>query len=303
MTKKRINIEEIIRDIKKTKLSDLQMMEKYQLDNKQLVFVLGKLADDKHISFGRMINAVKGYLTGSDIEKAEECFAVIEKYFPKASGVKTLKHIVENAVDKKKSQDEFQRHMQKPSPSLKWFKSEYPRVTLHPEIERMIKVTDIYSDTSNSHVISIYQHLTETPKRLTMIAKINHLFSGLSKYEANRMWHYIMLVTLAENGIETFFILDVMDSMTCSACERIGFTHFPVKKVRESIIKRLNSNSFLPKKLFPSVEDIDNMPPNEKVRVLMENGWYLPPFCDNCRCQIIPTALPESYFAALHTSL
>ena len=289
MTKQRINIEEVIRDIKKEKLNDLQMMEKYQLDHKQLVFVLGKLADDKHISFGRVINAVQECLTGNDIGTTEECFAVIEKYFPKAPGAKALRHRVENAVEKKKSQDEFQRQMQKPSPSLKWFKSEYPDVTLHPEIERMIKVTDIYSETSNSHVISIYQHLTETSKRLTMIAKNNHLFSGLSKYEANRMWHYIMLVTLAENGIETFFIVDVMDPMSCDVCGHIGFTHLPVKKVRDRTNKSVSSGNFLPKKLFPSVKDIDNMPPNEKVRVLIENGWYLPPFCDNCRCQIAPS--------------
>ena len=298
MTKQRINIEEIIRDIKKAKLDDLQLMEKYRLDHKQLVFAFGKLAYNKQIAIKqRMINVVKRFLSDGDLEKAQECLAVINKYFPKASGVKTLRYRVENAVEKKKSQDEFQRQMQKPSPSLEWFKSEYPGITLHPEIERMIKVTDIYSATSNSHVISIYQHLLEPKKRLTMIAKNNHLFSGLSKYEANRMWHYIMLVALAENGIETFFIVDVMDPMTCPVCGHIGFTHLPVKKVRDSIIKRVSSNSFLPKKLFPSVEDIDNMPPNEKVRVLMENDWYLPPFCDNCRCQIAPTAVPESYFA------
>ena len=290
MTKQRINIEEIIRYIKKAKLNDLQMMEKYQLDHKQLVFVLGKLADNKHISFGRMINAVKGCLTGSDIGTAEECLAVIEKYFPKASGVKTLRHRVDNAIEKKKNVDEFQRQMQKPSPSLKWFKSEYPNVKLHPEIERMIKVTDIYSATSNSHVLSVHQHLMEPKKRLTMIAKNNHLFSGLSKYEANRMWHYTMLVILAENGVETFIIKAWRDLMACHVCGLIGFTHFPVKKARGSINKSVSSGNLLPKKLFPSVEDIDNMPPNEKVRVLMENGWYLPPFCDNCRCQIAPAA-------------
>lgn len=300
MTKHRINIEEIVRDIKKAKLDDLHLMEKYCLDHKELVFVFGKLAYNKQIAVKqRMINVVKGFLSDGDLEKAQECLTVIKKYFPNAAGVKTLRQRVENAVDKKKSQDEFQRQMQKPSPSLKWFKSQYPDIILHSEIERMIKVTDIYSATYNSHVISIYQHLTATPKRLTMIAKNNHLFSGLSKYEANRMWHYIMLVTLAKNGIETFFIVDVMDPMTCDVCGHIGFTHLPVKKVRDSIIKRVSSNNFLPKKLFPSVEDIDNMPPNEKVRVLMENGWYLPPFCDNCRCQIAPTAVPESYFAGV----
>ena len=291
MTNQRINIEKIVKDIKKSKLDDLQIMRKYELDHKQLVFVLGKLADERHISFRRMVTAVNGCLHNGELGTAEECLAVVEKYFPKASGVKTLRYRVENAIEKKKNLDEFQRQMQKPSPSLKWFKSEYPNVTLHPEIERMVKVMDIYSRRINSHVISIYQHLTETAKRLTMIAKNNHLFSGLSKYEANRMWHYIMLVTLAENGIETFFIVGVMDPMTCHVCGHIGFTHLAVKKVRDNIIERVASGDLLPKKLFPSVKDVDNMPPDEKVRVLMDNGWYLPPFCDNCRCQIAPTIL------------
>ena len=102
------------------------------------------------------------------------------------------------------------------------------------------------------------------------------------------MWHYTMLVILAENGVEAFVIKAWRDLMACHVCALIGFTHFPVNKVRDSINKSVSSGNFLPKKLFPSVEDIDNMPPNEKLQVLMENDWYLPPFCDNCRCQIAP---------------
>lgn len=291
MTNQRINIEKIVRDIKKSKLDDLQIMRKYELDHKQLVFVLGKLAAQRHISYRRMVTAVNGCVRNGELGTAEECLAVVGKYFPKASGVKTLRHRVENAIEKKKNVDEFQRQMQKPSRSLKWFKSEYPNVTLHPEIERMVKVMDIYSRTINSHVINRYRHLMEPPKRLAIIAKHNHLFSGLSKHEANRMGHNLMLLALAENGIETFFIVDVMDSITCNVCIRMGFTHLAVKKVRDNIIERVASGDLLPKKLFPSVEDVDNTPSNEKVRVLMDNGWYLPPFCDNCRCQIAPTIL------------
>lgn len=266
-------------------------MRKYELDHRQLVFVFGKLADERHVSFKRMVTAVNGCLRDGELGTAEECLAVVEKYFPKASGVKTLRHRVENAIEKKKNLDEFQRQMQKPSQILKWFKSEYPNVTLHPEIEHMVKVMDIYSRKINSHVISRYQHLIEPPKRLAIIAKNNHLFSGLSKHEANRMGHYLMLLALAENGIETFFIVDVMDPITCDVCIRVGFTHLAVKKVRDNIIECVASGDLLPKKLFPSVEDVDNMSPDEKVRVLMDKGWYLPPFCDNCRCQIAPTIL------------
>lgn len=289
MTHLRPNIEEIVTDIKKSKLDDLQMMEKYQLDHIQLVFVLGKLAEDKRISFRRMINAVNECLTCGDLGTAEKCLAVIEKNFPKASGVKALRYRVENAVEKKRNQDEYQREIQKPSSSLEWFKSEFPNIALHPEIERMAKVVDIYSSKINPRVVSNFRHLLEPPKRLSIIAKHNNLFLGLSQHEANRMWHYLMLVAFAENGIKTYFICNMMDGITCDVCLHIASMHLPVKKVRERITNLMGSENFLPKKLFPPWEDLDSIPPDEKVRVCMENDWYLPPYCDNCRCQILPS--------------
>ncbi len=71
MTKHRINIEEIVRDIKKSKLDNLQIMERYRFDHKQLVLVIGKLAADKHISFRRMINVVNECLANGDLATAK----------------------------------------------------------------------------------------------------------------------------------------------------------------------------------------------------------------------------------------
>ena len=288
MAKRTIDTKEVVKDVKKVKLSDREIMDKYKLDYKELVFIFGKLGEINQLPVGKAVNVVKNCLAENDIENANGCFNVIEKYFPKIQGIKSLHKRVRHAVERKECQEDYQKQMENESPSLKQFRIDHPGVLLHSEIERMVKITDLYADKLYEEVSKRRKDLVDITRRLSIVAKNNHLFSDLSNKEATRMWHYLMLVNLAESGIKYYFVKSVSDPMTCWICKHIDYASFPVQKVRDDIIERVNSNRFMPEKSFPFVEEIDNISPEEKMRVLTDNGWYLPPFCRDCRCQIIP---------------
>jgi len=322
-TKKKINISEIANDIKALNISNRQLMEKYQLDHRQLAFVLGDLAEKKRIPSKHMKGMVDGYLKDGELRKAQQCLDVIKKHYLGASGIKSLtkrveaealvqeflqnyeeeskgaskylkQFIVDNPdirfhpkmgrIPRDDSEIEYANRMKAPSPTLKWFKSEYPSVVLHPEIEHMVKIIETSKDMRTIDKAKMRERL----RRITEIP--SKLFENISDSHAKRIWHFTLLEMAVKESVTEYMIISQRDWLACQVCERLHGKHFPVKKTYEKIKNifetRKSSDKIAEESdvsfSFPSVSDIDNKPPDE----IREMG-LLPPFCDECRCQII----------------
>ena len=319
----RISNKDIVMDAKQLKLDDHQLMQKYQLNHKQLVFVLGNLADKKHISSIRMISVVKGFLNDGELGKAQECLKVIKNYYPMASGVKSLARRVEAEVlvhgflkeyEKEKQMPskllnelisnhpdierhpeidrilrneceyEYKQRMQRSSPTINWFRSEFPHVTIHPEIEHMVKILET---AERMRTIEKLQ-LTERIKRVSEMP-VRYLGDANSDH-AKRMWHFTVLQMAIEEGVRKYRVVSQCDKKTCDVCFQLHARSFSVSSTYKKVKRHLEagrSSEEIANKLaaafpFPRVQDVDNKTIDE-----IQAMALLPPFCDECRCQVV----------------
>jgi hypothetical protein len=104
------------------------------------------------------------------------------------------------------------------------------------------------------------------------------------------MWHFLALKMFAENGVVSFDCFSPSDMPECDVCTRIDCHNFNVNTVIQKMNRALAKGNIVPTRPFPSlIRDLDNIPPDEIEKRLLKGGWYLPPFCNECRCQILPS--------------
>jgi hypothetical protein len=83
-------------------------------------------------------------------------------------------------------------------------------------------------------------------------------------------------------------IRGMMDADTRDVCMHLDGTRLSVIKALLKADEQVKVGKILPVNCFPALMDVEDLSMEHKANVLMENGWYLPPFCENCRCQIFP---------------
>ena len=178
-----------------------------------------------------------------------------------------------------------------PCAALEKFAREYPSITLHPEIRRLVWAYELCLSEIQERTVSFLQPFVTIDSRLKLVAENAPIFNGLSSSEANRMWHILALRMLAQNGVEGFIFFRPSHMPECDISMSIDCQTFNVKDALERTERALNKGKIVPKPLFPSYKDIDNMPTDEMKKNLLRGGWYLPPFCKECRCQILPSII------------
>lgn len=288
--KVKIPVQKFIEDLNDGLLSDQKVMEKYGLDPRQMVFVLGKLAETRRISFKRVVFVVRKYLDLGELEKAEICLKVVKKYFAGIWGVQTMFKGLEHDLVSLKSRTEFQQKMDEKSKSLERFRLEYPGTPLHPAVVSSVKVLDYYTDKihEKEKIDPVILKFPDARSRLTIYAEHVHCFAKFDPIGATRFWHYISLKLFYQENIRYFMIRGMMDAATRDICMHLDGTRFSVIEVFLKADEKNKAGKSSPVNCFPALMDIEDLSPEQKSKVLMENGWYLPPFCENCRCQIFP---------------
>jgi hypothetical protein len=289
-SKLKIPVPNFIIDLNDDQVSDQNIMKKYGLDHRQLVFVLGKLAETRRISFKRVVFVVRRYLDVGEFEKAEVCLKVIKKYFAGSWGVQAMVRGLEHDLQSLKSRKKFQEKMDKTSKSIEWFKEQYPGVFLHPVVVSSVKVLDYYANKlENEENIDVtILKLLDARLRLSMYPHYDQHFAGYTTIEALRFWHFISLKLFSQEKISHFFIRSIMDPDTRDVCMHLDGTCLSVNEVLIEAVEQNMSGKLLHIEYFPALMDVEELHTEQKTKVLMENGWYLPPFCENCRCQILP---------------
>jgi hypothetical protein len=288
--KVKIPVQKFIEDLNDGRLSDQNVMEKYKLDHRQMVFVLGKLAETRRISFKRVVLVIREYLDGGELKKAEICLKVIKKYFAGIWGVQTMFKGLEQDLLSVKSRTAFKQKMDEKSKSLEHFRLEYPGTFLHPAVVSSVKVLDYYMDKilEKEQVDTNILKLSGAQSRLKIYPKYAHRFAKFDPIEATRFWHYISLKLFAQEKISHFLIRGAMDPDTRDVCMHLDGTRLSVIKALLKADEQVKVGKILPVNYFPALMGVEDLSVEHKANVLMENGWYLPPFCENCRCQIFP---------------
>jgi uncharacterized protein (DUF433 family) len=288
--KVKIPVQKLVHDLT-IGISDQKIMEKYGLDYRQLILALGKLAERRMISFKRIVFFVRGYLDRGELEKAEVCLMIIKKYFSKIWGVQAIVKGLQQELASLKSRKAFQRKMEEKSKSLERFKLEYPETPLHPAVVSSVKVLDYYTDKihEKKKIDPTILKLLDARSRLKIYPKYVHRFAKFDPIEATRFWHYISLRLFHQQKICHFMIRGMMDAETRDVCMHLDGTRLSVNEVLLKAIEQNMSEKVLPVNYFPALMDVEDLSPERKARVLMKNGWYLPPFCESCRCQIFPS--------------
>lgn len=288
--KQKLPVQKFIEDITSGHFSEQKIMTKYALNFPQLIFVMGKLAERRRISFKRIVAMVRGYLDGNEFEKAEACIRIFQKYFFGIYGVQTILKALEHEFFMLKSHIEFQDKMNEKSISLRTFETEYPDFPLHSSVAASVKVLDHFMEqigstekTSNK----VLDHF-DAHERLRLYPQHADLFDKRTILEATRLWHQISLYLFHQKSIKYFKIKSMMDVTTRDVCMHLDGVRLPVKQVLLKVIERNKIGRILPLINFPPLVDVENIPAEQKIEILMENEWYLPPFCENCRCQIFP---------------
>jgi hypothetical protein len=286
----KIPVQKFIKDINN---DDWNVMGKYGMDHRQMVFVLGKLAERRRISFKKVVFFVKRYLDEGKLEKAEVCLKIIKKYFTGTWGIQTMVKGLEHDLASLKSRKAFQRKMDEKSNSLEWFKLEYTGTSLHPMVVSSVKILDHFTDKlhKKEKKDSTILNLPDVRSRLKIYLKYAHRFATLDPMQAIRGWHYISLQLFYQENIKHFIIRSIMDADTRDVCMHLDGTRLSVIKVLFKMSELTKTGKILPVNYFPAPMDVENLSIEQKAKVLMENGWYLPPFCKNCRCQIFPCSL------------
>jgi hypothetical protein len=287
--KVKIPVQKLVHDLT-IGISDQNIMDKYGLDYRQLILALGKLAERRMISFKRIVYFVRGYLNRRELEKAEVCLIIIKKYFSKIWGVQAIVNGLEQELVLLKSRKAFQQKMNEKSKTLECFKLEYPEIPLHPAVVSSVKVLDYYTDKKREKEKSdpTVLKLLDTWSRLKIYLKYVHRFAELDPINASRVWHYISLKLFHQENIKHFMIRGLMDVDTRDVCMHLDGTRLSVIKVLQKADEQNKAGKVLSLDCLPVLMNIEDLSMEQKAKVLMENDWYLPPFCENCRCQIVP---------------
>jgi len=288
--KLKIPVQKFIEDLNAGQLSDWNVMEKYGLDHRQMVFALGKLAEKRRISFKKIVFVIRGYLDTGELEKAESCLTVIKKYFTRTWAVQAIVKKLEHDLILLKRRKEFQQKMNEKSKSLECFKLEYPEIPLHPSVVFSVKVLDYYTDKirEKEKIDPIILKLLDAWSRLKIYPQYVHRFAELDPINASRVWHYISLKLFHQENIKHFMIRGMMDVDTRDVCMHLDGTRLPVIEVLLKAAEQNKAGKVLSLNCLPVLMNIEDLSMEQTARVLMENDWYLPPFCENCRCQIVP---------------
>jgi hypothetical protein len=286
----KIPVQKFIEDLNDGQLSDRNVMEKYGLDYRQMVFVLGKLAQTRRISFKKIVFIVREHLDRGELEKAEICLKIIKKYFSGTWGVQAMVKGLEHDLVSLKCRKAFQQTMDETSKSFEYFKLEYPGISLHPAVVSSVKVLDYHADKINEKekIDSAVLKLLDAWSRLKIYTKYANRFAKLNQIEASRMWHYFSLKLFYQENIRYFMIRGMMDADTRDVCMHLDGTRLSVIDVLLKAAKQHKTGKVLSVNYFPVLMDVEDLSREQKADLLMENGWYLPPFCENCRCQIFP---------------
>jgi len=180
------------------------------------------------------------------------------------------------------------------SDHLKTFAEAYPDRSLHPEVTRLVQIAQ---DTSRLDLIDKMQ----LKERIQKIGKMpESYFHNATDVHAGRMWQFTGLQMAQEQDVAEYQIIAQHDRKTCQVCFRLDGKTFSVAQAHDKMIGYLETYEKMKKLLaaggvsaeeiadeiasafpFPKVEDIDNKSPDE-----IRNMVLLPPFYDDCRCQV-----------------
>ncbi len=288
--KKKIPVRELVVDIANETMADSEVMEKYSLNSREFIFVIGKLAEKRKISFKRVVSVIRGFLENNEVIAAEESLGVVRRYFGEAWGVQSIVKGLEHELVESKSKLEFQHDMEKVSRSLSWFEYEFPGAPIHPSVVSSVKFFEKLSRILVDNATSDFgpKSSFDARPRLMLYPPFIHLFERYEAEEAVRMWHFLAVKLFFKNKVESFMIKGMMDSATCDVCMHLDGTVMPVAEVYEAARARTVPGEIFYGKRYPALVNVEDLPRDQRPGALIQNGWYLPPFCEHCRCQIFP---------------
>lgn len=288
---KKVRLKELVADIK-ADTSNWHLMQKHQLTYPQLVLAFASLAEGKLIPTRTVSDAVEAPVEVGSLAYAKSLYTMIQEKHPNIRGMKALGKRLEEAADFQAFMANYNRKLALPSKALATFAAQYPGISLHPEIRRLIWMYELSLDEILTKTASFYQRLVTVPPRLKIAADNADTFLNLSPIQANRMWHFLALKMFAENGVTGLTCMKPSDMPECDVCACVDSHNFNVNDVLKKMNRALAKGNIVPTRPFPSViRDLDNIPPDEREKRLLKGGWYLPPFCSECQCQILPSLL------------
>lgn len=285
---KSATIHRIVSSIIESRDSDWRIMEKFRLDPIQMVFLLGKLAEKRQISFRRMTAFVENLMT-RDTETVESCLGVIKTHFSAIWGVMSMIREIEIALANKKSIPAHNIESREALEKFEWFSKLFPDVHLHPAVAVVANIQDIHCRVLPATADEArLRKLVESRTALKLYARHHKLFGNLQDKDACRLWHIMMLELFARYDVRYFRVATILDIGTCDVCLQLANTVLEVQTARNTMAIGFRSKSFFPEDRFPVLVDVESLKPEDKARILGENRWFLPPFCENCRCVILP---------------
>jgi hypothetical protein len=210
----------------------------------------------------------------------------LHQKYPEIRGMKTLGNRLEGAERLKTEMMTYLRQLARPSKALEDFNRQYPGVSLHPEIAKLITMYEISAGEIGAD--EPLKGILGISPRLRLVAQNSAIFDGLPTLDANRMWHALALRMFAEHGLEQYHIFCQMNPVSCGICMTVAGQSFSIKTALSYLDKAIASGHVLPKR-FLQPSQIQLLTQDELPKLLLRTGWYLPPFCHDCRCQILPS--------------
>ncbi|MGO9121229.1 MAG: hypothetical protein ACLQPD_26915 [Desulfomonilaceae bacterium] len=288
MSKRKLSAKRIVADIKEDMLN-WDLMQKYQLTYPQLVLLFAGLTEKRLIKHGIMTNAVDALLEVGSLASAKSVYTILQRRYPNIRGMKALGQRLESAEALQTAMIDYHRRLARPCRALETFAVEYPGITLHPEISRLIWMYELSIEEILHTTINDFQPLVTISSRLKLVADNASMFMGLPPIQANRMWHLLALKMFADNGVGTFILFRPKYAFSCGVCTCVAFQDFSVKDVLTRMNRAMAKGNLVPNRPFPFFNEIQLMPPEEIKSFILRRGWCLPPFCNECRCQILPS--------------
>jgi len=286
MSERKLPVKNFVADIENDLMGFFEVMQKYQLTYPQLILALAQLAKAGLIRPSILIDALYGLVEIGNLASARKLYDILQQKFPGIRGMKRLGSQIDWAEQFRDFMVGYNERLAEPSKALKEFETSFPGIPLHREVKRQIKFYEMFYD--KMPVMSFDGPLVDISSRFNLVVANNDSFKGISDIQANRMWHYLALKMFAQNGVEQFLIFNPMDMLCCGTCVTVAHFNLGVKEVLTRVNKDISCGRLVTKRPFPTHPAIDNMPIEEKKRILLKKGWYLPPFCNDCRCQVFP---------------
>lgn len=286
MTQRTFPAKQLAADVKEGR-DNWSLMQEYQVTYPQLVFLFAGLASKGMIKTSIVTSAVEALVEVGQLDSAQKIFSTLEAKYPQIRGMKSLRDRLESAAKMKYEMEEYYQQLSTPSAALEEFSRAYPGIVLHPEIRRLIPLYEMSAQKQQDEGPGVTRNLLGVSLRLKAYAENESAFRGLSSSEANRMWHVLALRLFADRGIKSYVVNCQMSPLSCPVCVYIASQDFSIQPVMNRVEKDIAEGALIPKRL-PSFPKIHMMDSEKLKRYLMKGGWYLPPFCDDCRCQIFP---------------